>query len=80
MPDSRSVQILKVLTPESWERWAVPVDGGSPARLDASPVTGAIPQPFRLHPDGKQIALQVQAPRKPEEVWALENFLPKGGN
>ena len=80
MPDSRSLQMLKVLTPQSWERWTVPIDGGMPARLDPAPVTAAIPRPFRLHPDGKRIAFEVQAPRKPEEVWSLDNFLPPGGN
>jgi hypothetical protein len=78
MPDSRAVQILKVITPQSWERWTVPIDGGAPTKLDPPPVTGGVPQPFRLHPDGKQVALQVQAPRKPEEVWSLDNFLPSG--
>ena len=32
---------------------------------------------LRVHPDGRQIAIQVRSPQGPgEELWALENVLP----
>jgi Tol biopolymer transport system component len=77
-PDSHSVYVAKVFDPQRLERWLVPLDGSEPTKLEwvAPPIPGLI----RMHPDGKQAAFVVQSPRKSEEVWVLENFLPKGGN
>jgi Tol biopolymer transport system component len=52
--------------------WRIPVRGGEPQRLDftADNVTD-----LRIHPDGRHIAYTAGKDR--QEVWALENFLPK---
>lgn len=31
--------------------------------------------PFRVHPDGRRVAFQVNRPPAPPEIWVLENFL-----
>jgi len=79
MPDSLSLRMARALSPQKAERWMVPIDGGTPSLLDTVELGGLFRRPFRLHPDGKTIAFETQAPRKPSEVWALENFLPRGG-
>jgi hypothetical protein len=79
MPDGRSLQMARALSQQKAERWMVPIDGGTPSLLGTFELGGLFRRPFRLHPDGKTIAFETQAPRKPSEVWALENFLPRGG-
>jgi len=79
MPDSRSLQIVKVLSSQSLERWLVPVDGGTPTNLGTIQPKDFFGRIFSLHPDGKRIAFEVRSPTKPQEVWILENFLPKSG-
>jgi len=79
MPDSRSLQMARGLSPQKAERWVVPIDGGTPSLLGTFERGDLFRRPFRLHPDGKTIAFETQAPRRPSEVWALENFLPKPG-
>lgn len=69
-PDSQSVFIRK-----GSELWRAPLDGGQPSKLDVTmdPAMGPF---FAVHPDGRQIAIQMNGPNKPAEIWVLENFLP----
>lgn len=66
--------LVKVQGENPREVWRVPVDGGAPQKLDVKidPSFG----PLRMNPNQRQVAFQVQAPPKPEEVWITENFLP----
>jgi len=72
--DGRYVAFLKGVlgrTPNQWELWRVPAEGGEPQRI------GLIPGRFRdarLHPDGRRIA--IFDAKVNFEVWVLENFLP----
>jgi len=57
------------------EIWRIPVQGGTPLRLDLSvPKMGD----FTLHPDNRHFAFSVDDGTK-EELWVLENFLAKEG-
>jgi Tol biopolymer transport system component len=55
------------------EIWRIPVQGGTPLKLDL-----AIPRMefFTLHPDNRHFAYSVNDGTK-EELWVMENFLPK---
>jgi Tol biopolymer transport system component len=55
------------------EIWRIPVEGGTPLKLDLS-----IPkmENFALHPDNRHFAFAVNDGTK-EELWVMENFLPK---
>lgn len=72
--DGRYVAFLKGVlgrTPNQWELWRVPAEGGEPQRI------GLIPGRFRdarLHPDGRRIA--IFDAKVNFEVWVMENFLP----
>jgi len=57
----------------SGEIWRVPAKGGTPLKLDLS-----IPKMefFTLHPDNRRFAFATNEGTK-EELWVLENFLPK---
>ncbi|MBK5292530.1 MAG: PD40 domain-containing protein [Acidobacteriia bacterium] len=75
-PDSRSLVFTKgsgrrPFTSQS-EFWITSLDGQS-RKLDVG-FDGNF-GPFRVHPDGRQIMFGVSGPRKPAEVWVLENFL-----
>ena len=54
------------------ELWAVNVESGETRQLSLD--AKGRPGNFSLHPDGKHVAIAVNASRK--EVWKLENFLP----
>jgi len=54
--------------------WLVPVDGGTPRRLDVDISRWIDGQGIRLSPDGKQIAYFTGEDAR--EVWALENVVP----
>jgi hypothetical protein len=56
------------------ELWRVPLDGSERRKLDLN-VAGMTP--FSIHPDGRQIAYGLTERAKDDEVWVLENFLPK---
>src|SRR5205823_4398684 len=53
-PDSQSVLLRKGV-----ELWRAPLDGGQPSKLDVTldPGMGA----FRVHPDGRQVAIQMRS-------------------
>ena len=74
-PDSRSLVFAKgpggSFTSKS-EFWMASFDGQS-RKLDVG-FDGNF-GPFRVHPDGRQIVFGLYGPRKPAEVWVLENFL-----
>jgi Tol biopolymer transport system component len=54
------------------EIWRIPVQGGTPLKLDLS-----VPKMdgFTLHPDNRHFAFSVNDGTK-EELWVMENFLP----
>ena len=70
-PDGRQL-IVGNLRDRKAELWRVPAAGGEPVRLDVA-VNGM--WQFRLHPDGRRLAMEVW--ENNEEVWALENLLPR---
>jgi len=75
-PDSRSV-LLGKSSPAGGQRetWLVSLDGER-RKLDLDlEITKTFGQ-LRIHPDGRQVAFEVSGPRKPPEIWVLENFLP----
>ena len=55
------------------EIWRIPVQGGTPLKLDLS-----IPKMefFALHPDNRHFAFSINDGTR-EELWVMENFLPK---
>jgi len=55
------------------EIWRIPVQGGTPLKLDLS-----VPKMdfFTLHPDNRRFAFSVNDGTS-EELWVMENFLPK---
>jgi Tol biopolymer transport system component len=55
------------------EIWRVPVQGGTPLKLDLSVPKMAS---FALHPDNRRFAFTTAEGTK-GELWVLENFLPK---
>jgi len=55
------------------EIWRIPVQGGTPLKLDLS-ISGM--ENFALHPDNRHFAFSVNNESK-EELWVIENFLPK---
>jgi Tol biopolymer transport system component len=57
----------------SGEIWRVPVQGGTPLKLDLS-----VPkmESFALHPDNRRFAFATNEGTK-QELWVMENFLPK---
>jgi hypothetical protein len=64
----------------SRELWRVPVGGGEPVPFN-SQLLGH-PGTARLHPDGRRLAIedrQNMAIPAPDEIWVLENFLPRRG-
>ena len=73
-PDSRSVFVRKTVDGEH-ELWRIPLAEGNPRQLpvDISGMQG----PFRVSPDGRQVAFAVPVPRRPAELWVLENVLPQ---
>ena len=72
MPDSRAVIIVNTLKyTEPKHLWLVPIDRGSPRKLDVDIREWKTELGIRLHPSGKQIAFFTGRDRR--EVWALEN-------
>jgi len=54
--------------------WRLPAAGGEPEKLGFS-IKGVFKTP-RIHPDGRRIVYET-IESTGDEVWALENFLPK---
>ena len=71
-PDSRNL-LIAGSDPEP-HLWLVPVNGGSPRKLDIDTSTWLTGQGIRLSPNGRQIAFFTG--RAAREVWALENVIP----
>jgi dipeptidyl aminopeptidase/acylaminoacyl peptidase len=73
-PDSRAVVVRKRAGGNPDEAWRVPIDGSAPQKLDVKidPSFG----PLRVNLNQREVAFQVRATPKPEEVWITENFLP----
>jgi Tol biopolymer transport system component len=75
--DGRYILAQALDTKTGWytstsEIWRIPVQGGTPLRLDLS-IAGM--QNFALHPDSRRFAFSVDEGTK-TELWVLENFLP----
>jgi Tol biopolymer transport system component len=60
------------LTTATSEIWRIPVQGGTPLKLELS-IAGM--ESIALHPDNRRIAYSVNEGTK-TELWVLENFLP----
>lgn len=80
-PDSRSIFVYSIKDKSTGDRevWRVTIDGTEPQKLGLNvnflgPL-GNSDQQLHAHPDGKRVAFAAAEPAKPEEVWALENFL-----
>jgi Tol biopolymer transport system component len=81
-PDSHSLFVYSIKDGATRNRevWRVAIDGAEPQKLGLNvnwlgpPFNGD--QQFHAHPDGKRVAFAATEPAKPDEVWALENFLP----
>ena len=81
-PDSRSCYVYSIKDKSTGARevWRVGIDGTEPQRLGldvgvlGNPATSD--QRLHPHPDGRWVAFASAEPAKPDEVWALENFLP----
>jgi dipeptidyl aminopeptidase/acylaminoacyl peptidase len=54
------------------ELWRIPSEGGEPEKFDLT-AGGLID--LNIHPDGSRIAFTLW--RVDEQVWVMENFLPK---
>jgi Tol biopolymer transport system component len=80
LPDGLSVLMSIDGGRGSRELWRVPVGGGETAPFN-SQLLGH-PGTARLHPDGRRVAIedrQNMAIPAPDEIWVLENFLPRRG-
>ena len=82
-PDGRAIlvtigDVVQGVFPSSpgaaTEVWWVPLDGSERRKLDVH-VAGMTS--FSVHPDGRQVAYGLMEPAKDDEVWVLENFLPR---
>jgi Tol biopolymer transport system component len=67
-PDAKSILVSKSINETVTELWFVPIDGSAPRKFEFT-VSG----PFRLSPDGRQIAYGVGDDKA--EVWVVENFM-----
>jgi Tol biopolymer transport system component len=57
--------------------WRVPAAGGTAEQIRGLSMAGTTKNP-QLHPDGRRVFFSASL-SNPQEVWALENFLPNGG-
>ena len=57
------------------EYWRVAAEGGEPERLGLEPTTR--PVGLRIAPDGRRVAFTARKKTTMDEVWVMENFLPK---
>ncbi|MBI3491410.1 MAG: PD40 domain-containing protein [Acidobacteria bacterium] len=80
-PDSHSIFVYSIKDEFTGDRevWRVAIDGTEPQKLGLNvnflgPLYNS-DQQFHAHPDGKRVAFAATEPAKPDEVWALENFL-----
>ncbi len=81
-PDSRSIFVYSIKDKSTGDRevWRLAIDGTEPQKLGLKvnflgPLYNS-DQQFHAHPDGKRVAFAATERAKPDEVWALENFLP----
>ncbi|MEE8378280.1 MAG: hypothetical protein V3R45_07885, partial [Candidatus Aminicenantaceae bacterium] len=54
--------------------WRIPVAGGEPQKLELSMLRL---MHMRIHPDGRKIAFTGSLQLPSNEIWVMENFLPK---
>ena len=74
-PDGRFIVFSSWVKGGKYEVMRVSADGGEPEKLGIS-MSGI--SCVSIHPDGRQIAFSSQgATKRPPEIWAMENFLPK---
>ena len=75
-PDGRNVLIVRRTGKDGIsELWRIPIAGGEPQRTGLSMESMGIVAP---HPDGRRIAFESgNRSGEPNELWVLENFLPK---
>lgn len=75
--DGKYILFSKPLGPEGdkedWDLWRVPAAGGEAQRLGV----GMNCEDPSAHPDGQQIAFSSRGRTALDEVWVMENFLPR---
>jgi Tol biopolymer transport system component len=69
---AQTLDSISALYASTSEIWRIPVQGGSPLKLDLS-VAGM--QEFALHPDNRRFAFSVNEGTR-NELWVMEHFLP----
>jgi Tol biopolymer transport system component len=82
-PDGKFLVFFKLDTRDpnrTAEVWSIPVEGGTPRKLDLGGPVPRIPnndadlnKSIRIHPDGRRIAIETTEPKV--EIWVMENFL-----
>jgi Tol biopolymer transport system component len=72
-PDGQSL-LVGTVGPDAPQLWLVPINGGSPRKLDIDVTTWITTRGIRLDPRGNQIAFF--SGKGGSEVWALENVVP----
>ena len=82
-PDRKFLMYFKLDTRDpngTVEVWSVPVEGGTPHKIDLGGQIPAIPgndtdlnKSIRIHPDGRRIAIETMEPKA--EVWMMENLV-----
>jgi Tol biopolymer transport system component len=70
---AQALDSISGLWARSSEIWRIPVQGGTPLKLDLS-IAGM--EDFALHPDNRHFAFSVNDGTR-EELWVMENFLLK---
>jgi Tol biopolymer transport system component len=75
-PDSHGLLVIRLEEPANQkELWFVPIANEKPRKLDVD-ISHWTGDGFRLSPDGRRVAF-VSSAGQQEEIWAIENFLPK---
>jgi Tol biopolymer transport system component len=71
-PDGRNILFSKGGEGNKCSFWTISPKGGEPIKLG---ITMDLVKHLRIHPDGQHIAFT--AGTKGQEIWVMENFLPK---
>jgi Tol biopolymer transport system component len=75
-PDGRFILFIQLGGDETQRGlWYISANGGEPRKVALTGVEAKNVTRLAIHPDGKQLALDVRGTGI-SEVWALENFLP----
>ena len=73
-PDGRYLLFSRRKDEATEELWGIPVEGGEPQKLDLAMRNMSISS---VHPDGRRIAFTGPGSGRGNEIWVMENILPK---